>query len=132
MYPQFKIPRSDIFFHLLYPHYHNPLLITNHSWILTINKGRIKPPWKNVFDLQKVGLNYTSCRLHGACKVSCFSAINHHHNMAQYQQILVGDFRFCIWYFEFNWNENQVIKYFDQQPLCWLSEIKDLKESQRC
>ena len=43
-------------------HHHNPLLITNQSWILTINTGRIfseKLLEKNVFDLQKVGLKYT-------------------------------------------------------------------------
>ena len=31
-----------------YERHHNPLLITNHSWILTINKGRIF--WKKIFD----------------------------------------------------------------------------------
>ena len=42
--------------------YNNPLLIRNRSWILTIHKTRIlkKAPWKNVFELQKVGKKYTN------------------------------------------------------------------------
>ena len=46
-------------FWIPYPRQHNLLLIKNCSWILTIHKC----PWKNAFDLQKVGLEYTNCGL---------------------------------------------------------------------
>ena len=50
--------------YVLYARHHNPLLIINRSWILTVWKARIfleKSPLKNVFYLlQKVGLKYTN------------------------------------------------------------------------
>ena len=48
---------------LPYARHHNPLLSRDRSWILTIHKDRVfwkTSPWKNVFDLQKVGLKQTA------------------------------------------------------------------------
>ena len=47
--------------YLPYPRHHNPLLIRNFSWILTIHEGKIFRKnllEKQFFDLQKVGLKY--------------------------------------------------------------------------
>ena len=57
---------TNLVLNIQYAHHHNPLLIRNHFWILTIHKAKIlrkKAPWKNVFGLQKVGKKYTNRRL---------------------------------------------------------------------
>ena len=49
--------------YLLYDYYHNPFLITNRSWILTVHKDRNfwkKTPWKQRNGLEKWDKKYAS------------------------------------------------------------------------
>ena len=84
-----KIPRKDFFwsilspwwckltyfilFYLPYARHHNPLLIRNRSWILTIHKGRIlrkKPLEKRFLDFKKWVKSIQTAGYNGACTVS--------------------------------------------------------------
>ena len=57
---------------ILYVRHHNPLLIWNHSWILTIHKARIlrkKPLEKTFLDIKKWVKSIQTAGYNGACTV---------------------------------------------------------------